>query len=122
MSDDKKPASTEVLGGLHSLVARVLTKQLKLADDALAGELTPEQIGALEHVLSDTKVSIGAAIAFLKNNGITASVEKSQELQELERTLSEKRTGAKGRLNKADLEDAARAFEQMQGLAPDSLQ
>lgn len=122
MSDDKKPASTEALGGLHSLVARVLTKQLKLADGALSGELTPEQIELLERVLSDTKVSIGAAIAFLKNNGITASTEKSAELQELERTLTEKRAGAKGRLNKTDLEEAAAAFEAMQQLTPGSLQ
>ncbi len=115
MSDDKKPASTEVLGGLHSLVARVLTKQLKLADDALAGELTPEQIEVLTDVLSDTKVAIGAAISFLKNNNITASPEKSAALRELEDELSKKRAAGKGRLTPAQMEEAAQAFAAMTG-------
>lgn len=112
---DNKPASTDVLGALHSLVASVLTKQLKLADGALAGELTPEQIEALEGVLSDTKVSIGAAISFLKNNNITASIEKSNELRELEETLSKKREAGKGRLTPAQMAEAAEAFAALTG-------
>lgn len=112
---DKKPASTSVLGELHSLVASVLTKQLKLADGALSGELSAEQIEALTGALGETKVSIGAAIAFLKNNSITASVEDNDDLRELKDELARTRTRGKQRLSASDLEDAAKQFEQLTG-------
>lgn len=113
-----KPATSNDLGVMHKLVADVLTKQLQLADDALSGDLTAEQIEALGESFGDTtKICIGAAITFLKNNAITAPVDASGELESLSKALAEKRSASKQRLSKQQLDDAARAFELSQ--APD---
>jgi hypothetical protein len=111
----KEAASTGELSALHALVSRVLTKQLQLADGALDREFSEEQLTLLTAALGDTKNALGAAITFLKNNNITASVEDNNELRQLQTELAATRARGKQKLSQTDLVEAAALFETATG-------
>lgn len=91
-------ATDKRLGDLHSAVTEVLIKALD-----------PEPNDENEIVVSGNV--LGAAIAFLKNNNVTAEVTENKGLKALEDKL--KARGAK--LTKADLDKAADEFAASQG-------
>ena len=86
-------ASDIQLGELHGLVARSLTARLE------GGEFTAAELGA--------------AISFLKNNGITADASDNAELKALGETLAARR---KKKLPQAMLDEASAAFADVQGI------
>lgn len=98
-------ASDKVLGKLHEEVAKALTEQVvgyvEETDDGK--ELTVRPSPAL----------LGAAIAFLKNNNITADAEDNAELRELGVALAARR---KRKIPAAALDEAAEHFANMNGL------
>ncbi|OZI20048.1 hypothetical protein CAL26_21070 [Bordetella genomosp. 9] len=82
-------ATVDALGELHGAVAKELTRRIN-ADEASAAD-------------------IGAAIKFLKDNQITASIEDNSQLQDLQQKLKERaeKRGLKLVQNKtAELSDA----------------
>lgn len=99
-------ASEEALGVLHAAVANTLT-------DVIAnGQVVTDKEGEAMRI-SPNPAYVGAAIAFLKNNNITASPSKNKDLAALRDTLASKRK--RGDLKKPALEEAAAAFDAMQG-------
>lgn len=80
-------ASDKELGDLHKKVAKVLTDALESDELSVA--------------------AVNAAIAFLKNNNITASPTDNAELAELNKQLAERRKKGKSdlmsKLNDADV-------------------
>ena len=99
-------ASETALGELHGAVAVALTEIVQGIRDE-NGRLIPA--GAAH---------IAAAIAFLKNNNITADASSNAELDELTRTLKERRARGKGRLN---LTEAVEQLERDLGGQADGL-
>lgn len=79
-------ASEDALGELHGEVARTLTEIVRVRKDG-------------DSLIVPGAAHIAAAIAFLKNNNITADASSNAELDELNRTLKERRARGKGRLN-----------------------
>ena len=86
-------ASDTELGELH----KVLAQQLKVA-------IVKEDV---------TAAILGVTVAFLKNNNITADAVHNAELDGLKDALQARRT--KGKLSRAALEEAAKAFEDASG-------
>lgn len=96
-------ASEKKLGDLHEAVADALSEQVKGYTKV---ELTAEG----ERVETEVKASpalLSAAIAFLKNNNITADAEDNAALRELNSALQARR---KKKIPQAALDDAAEAF------------
>lgn len=79
-------ASEEALGELHAAVATTLTEIIKVRQEG-------------ESLIVPGAAHIAAAIAFLKNNNITADAGSNAELDELTRTLHQRRANGKGKLN-----------------------
>lgn len=102
-------ATADDLGALHRAVAEVLTKKIA-APLYSEGEPIPGSEG-----LAATAAELSAAITFLKNNGVTADPSEDKGLQDLARQLEEQRKRAKGRLNREDLERAAKEMEEYVG-------
>jgi hypothetical protein len=92
-------ASDKDLGELHKLVAQ------SLSDDLTAAKSIEDP--ALRAATIDK--ARAQAIAFLKNNSITADIETNAELGALKETLAAKRQGRP----RAALEDALAQFNQM---------
>lgn len=99
-------ASEEQLGNLHAVVAQALTTVIAEGQPIVDKEGNVIKVPA-------SAAHIGAAIAFLKNNNITASPTKNKDLAALRQTLNKKR--ARRELSKPDLDEAAAAFAAMQG-------
>ncbi len=76
------------LSELHGIVAEVLRKQLEETVD-----ITNEETGVTETVMTATPATLGVAIKFLKDNDITSSIEDDDNLQELDELLKKKREG-----------------------------
>lgn len=96
-------ASEKVLGTLHEAVADALTEQVK-------GYVTQEVTAAGDVVDIPVKPSpalLGAAIAFLKNNNITADVEDNAAMRQLSEALAARR---KKKIPQAQLDAAASDF------------
>lgn len=91
------PASEKELSELHKKVANVLLKKLESADKAKAlllefyDELPEEIIGFMEDQCDASPAFLTVVTKFLKDNNITAVVEDSKELSELDKRLAEKR-------------------------------
>jgi hypothetical protein len=92
-------ATDKDLGALHKEVAKTLTKAVAVIEGEDGPVLPPAAF-------------LGAAIAFLKNNNITADVTTNAELAALEDTLKQRRNK---RLSAADLAEAAAQFERANG-------
>lgn len=97
-------ASDKVLGNLHAEVAKALTEQV-------VGFVEVTEEG--EKTIRPSPALLGAAIAFLKNNNITADAEDNAELRELGVALAARR---KRKLPAAALDEAAEHFANMHGL------
>lgn len=99
----KKAASESALGELHAAVAVGLTTVIKdgvpVADKE--GDVT---------VAPAAPAYYAAAIAFLKNNSITASADENVALNNLAAALAAKRKDAKTGLTQAGLDKAAEEF------------
>lgn len=96
-------ASEKVLGDLHAAVANALTEQVKgytVVEDEVEKEVKP------------SPALLGAAIAFLKNNNITADAEDNAALRELGESLKARR---QKKLPPAMLDAAAEAFSERFG-------
>lgn len=94
--DTKGRATEGALGDLHGVVAAFLTLKIQTGK-ATAAEL-------------------GAAIAFLKNNSITASPEQNTALSNLSQVLQERK--AKGKVSAASMKDAEDSFAALMGGTP----
>lgn len=103
-------ATADDLGALHRAVSQVLTKKIAAPLMDENGEPVPGTEG-----LAATAAELSAAITFLKNNGVTADPSEDKGLQDLARQLEEQRKRAKGRLNREDLERAAKEMEEYVG-------
>jgi hypothetical protein len=92
-------ASESTLGDLHEAVANALSEQVKgyteLGDEGQ------------ERVIRPSPALLGAAIAFLKNNNITADAEDNEALKNLTAKLKERRNK---RTSQASLDAAADDF------------
>lgn len=71
-------ATVEILAELHSKVAEVLLDALDVKDDD-------------EHAIPPSPAILAQATKFLKDNEITCDLNDSEDLQDLERILQEKR-------------------------------
>ena len=91
-------ASEKKLGDLHEAVAEALTEQVK-------GYTVIED--EQEKVIKPSPALLGAAIAFLKNNNITADAEDNAALRELGESLKARR---QKKLPQAMLDEAATQF------------
>jgi hypothetical protein len=99
-------ATEEELGTLHGTIARTLTDVCAGGAVVLDAEGEPVRVTA-------PAAYIGAAIAFLKNNNITASPTKNKDLAALKDTLAKKRQ--RKELTGRTLKEAGDEFERMQG-------
>jgi len=79
----KNAASEDALGALHATVAKVLTQ-------AIQGEEV-------------TAATLSVAVAFLKNNNITADATHNEELAELTAALAARRKDGKGKLKEMQM-------------------
>lgn len=99
-------ASELILGALHEAVAGALTEQVK-------GYTVIED--TVEKVVKPSPALLGAAIAFLKNNNITADVEDNAAMRQLSEALAARR---KKKIPQAQLDAAAEAFADRFGGSP----
>ena len=95
----KNAASEDALGTLHSTLATILTEAIK-----------SEEV---------TAATLSVAVAFLKNNNITANASSNAELDELTRALAARRKDGKGKLK--EMQMAEEQFQHAVGM-PDSIQ
>jgi len=86
-------STEQELSALHGEVARVLSTQLRETITVI-DEATGEQ----QELLTATPAVVSAAIKFLKDNDITASIEEDENLGELEEMLAAKRNKRKLRV------------------------
>lgn len=101
-------ASEKKLGALHEAVADALTEQVK-------GYTQVEINREGDEVEIEVKASpalLSAAIAFLKNNNITADAEDNEALRELGKALQARR---KKNIPQAALDNAAMDFSRQYG-------
>lgn len=105
------PATDKELGELHKQVAIALTEQVK-------GVEFENEAGKAVKVLPSPAL-LGAAIAFLKNNNITADAEGNQALKELNAKLAERRVR---KVPQSALDEAASAYAATVGAGSMSLQ
>lgn len=96
-------ASEQKLGDLHEAVADALSEQVR-------GYTKVELNAEGDQVETEVKASpalLSAAIAFLKNNNITADAEDNEALRNLGQALAARR---KKKIPQAALDDAADQF------------
>lgn len=96
-------ASDKTLGNLHEQVAKALSEQVVGYE---------EQTDEGTKTVRPSPALLGAAIAFLKNNNITADATDNAALRELSDALSARR---KKKLPQAALDEAAERFAQVNG-------
>jgi hypothetical protein len=97
-------ASEDALGELHAAVANVLTDTLE------NGAVVMDNEGEARRI-TPPAAYIGAAIAFLKNNNITADPSSNEGLKNLEERLKARRS----RLTPEALKQAAADFAATNG-------
>ena len=97
-------ATEKVLGELHEQVAKALTEQV-------VGYTETLEDGSSK-VIRPSPALLGAAIAYLKNNNITADAEDNAALRELGESLKARR---QKKLPPAMLDAAADAFAERFG-------
>ena len=96
----KQKATDKELGELHALLARSMKDALQSSDEAKSileacrnsGEDLPAFVEAfLEKAATANPALLTAVAKFLKDNNITAAIEDSEEMSELQKRLKEKR-------------------------------
>ena len=92
-------ASEQKLGELHEAVATAFAEQVK-------GFVEQDEEGR-EKIVRPSPALLGAAVAFLKNNNITADATENEALVGLSKALAARR---KKQLPQASLDAAADAF------------
>ena len=97
-------ASDKQLGHLHLVVAEALTEQV-------VGYEEENEDGSVKKVRPSPAL-LGAAIAFLKNNSVTADATDNAALRELGDALAARR---KKKLPQAALDEAAEQFATVHG-------
>ena len=97
-------ANAGKLGELHEKVAEALTEQV-------VGYVETDEKG-IERTVRPSPALLGAAIAFLKNNNITADPEQNEALRELSSKLADRR---KRKIPQASLDAAAQEFSERFG-------
>lgn len=97
-------ASDKQLGDLHKQVAVALSEQV-------VGFKEPQEDGSVKQVRPSPAL-LGAAIAFLKNNSITADVEDNAALRDLGAALKAR---SKKKLPQAMLDEAADSYSTSMG-------
>lgn len=100
----KKAATTDELAALHATVAQTLVEDLSVKDEPEA------EIELRIARLKQRHDARAHAIAFLKNNNITAASD-SEDLAALQRELSKQRS-SRSEIPQAALDEAAEAFGQ----------
>lgn len=98
-------ASDKTLGELHQAVAVALQEQV-------VGYVDTSEDGK-EVTIRPSPALLGAAIAFLKNNNITADPEENAALKDLGQALAARR---KRKIPAAALDEAAEHFATMNGV------
>lgn len=96
-------ANAKTLGELHEAVAKALSEQV---------EGYTEQTDDGERLVRPSPAVLGAAIAFLKNNNITADPETNEALRDLNTKLADRR---KRKIPQASLDAAANDFAERFG-------
>ena len=86
-------ADEKQLEGLHGQVAKVLNSQIS---ETMV--IKDEETGEEQEVFTATPATVTAAIRFLKDNDVTASIEDDDNLSELKGQLQEKRERRKLRV------------------------
>lgn len=102
-------ASDKSLGALHQKVAEALTEQVEGYDEPVFDQ-EGEEKGTKR--VRPSPALLGAAIAFLKNNNITADATENEALKDLSTKLAARR---KGKIPQAALDEAADAFASAHG-------
>lgn len=97
-------ASETTLGKLHEQVATALSEQVAGYDEIM-------EDGTVKRVRPSPAL-LGAAIAYLKNNNITADPEQNEALRELSSKLADRR---KRKIPQASLDAAAQEFSERFG-------
>lgn len=94
-------ASEDELGAMHGVIARGLT-------EVLAHGVTIGATDGGEPIKATAPAAyFAAAIAFAKNNNITADAGTNADLKAFSEQLSKRRKEGKGRLSQQQLEEAA---------------
>lgn len=106
------PASERKLGSLHEAVADALTEQVQGYEEPVLNE---EGQVIASKLIKPSPSLLTAAIAFLKNNNITADPEQNEALLGLKNKLRDKRNG---KVPSAALDEAADAYVQSSGGFP----
>lgn len=102
---EQSKATVDALGELHGVVAKVLTSQLRHT-------ITNETSGEVIHTAPAS--TIAAAIAFLKNNNITADPSKNEALAELNNML--RRKHREGKTPLVDTAELMKGFDRDMGV------
>ncbi len=102
-------ASDKTLGALHQKVAEALTEQVEGYDEPVFDQ-EGEEKGTKR--VRPSPALLGAAIAFLKNNNITADATENEALSSLSKKLADRR---KGKIPQAALDEAADAYAMANG-------
>lgn len=95
-------ATDKVLGKLHEAVANELTRQVTAATDCEGDEK-----------VAPSPALLSAAIAFLKNNNVTADAEENEALRALNDQLAARR---QRKVPQSTLDQAATAYAATQGV------
>ena len=102
-------ASDKTLGALHQKVAAALTEQVEGYEETVYDKEGEPQV----NLVRPSPALLGAAIAFLKNNNITADATENEALKDLSSKLAARR---RGKIPQSALDEAADAFAAHSGL------
>lgn len=101
-------ASAKTLGDLHEKVAAAFAEQVEgYTEEVERGDKV------VEVKVRPSPALLGAAVAFLKNNNITADPETNAALSQLSEKLAARR---KGKISSASLDAAADEYAQRHGM------
>lgn len=103
-------ASEKTLGVLHEKVATALTEQVEGYEEPIIND-EGDVVGQIK--VRPSPALLNAAVAFLKNNNITADAAENESLRELNKQLAARRKDKK--LPQAALDEAAMRYADMAG-------
>lgn len=97
-------ASEKLLGALHGAVAKVLTEQVLMQEEATEITMDGEVQGTGEMLYCAAPATIATAIKFLKDNSITCDIKVDNNMGNLREALAQKQKHSR-------LTDAAKAAQ-----------
>lgn len=97
-------ATDKTLGLLHEQVAKTLTEMVQSQEVKTTEEDADGNIKTTVRVEHPSPSAVAVAVAFLKNNSITADIATDTATKELADKLA-----ARGRISKQDMDDAMAA-------------